>query len=1103
MRVLSSLIAAMAIMPPAQAVNGDRLPEMIGFVRDKAEVSVNARLPHQQGQIVGRVTDQDTGEPIATAQVNVRGTNSSTVTDANGQFNLTEVPRGTHTIVAQRIGYQAVESEVTVVSGESVTVNLVLQQTALALDELVVVGYGTTQSRDLTGAVDRLAGDALANRPLSNLTHALQGMLPNVNVRLMDGKPIQSPAINIRGTTSIGQGGNALVLIDGVEGDPSMINPNDIESISVLKDASSAAIYGARGAFGVVLITTKQPTRDEFSITYGTSYGSKQPVVRPDFVTDGYTWATMFNESFTSWGGAVAQNVNKTLPFSLDYLEELRRRSNDPSLPRVEVGPDGQYVYYESTDWYDLLYKDRLPTLEHTLAVSRGTETTNFMVSGRYFSQDGLFRYSSDDYRMLNLRARGSINLAPWLDVSSNFDYSNRTYFNPLNVGEGGGIWRNIADEGHPLAPLLNPDGTLTHSAAYTVGDFYYGRNGIEFDRAVYRSTTELASRFLSNRLRVMGDFSFQNTIADERQRRVPVPYSRAPGSIEYVGLQFNDLRVTEDRRNYIAANLYGEYEAVRGNRHFVKAMLGTNYEESKLQSLSAQRNGLIFEDASDLNLALGQASVIGGGYEKWNIVGGFTRLNYIYDDRYLLEFTARYDGSSKFPADERYAFFPSASVAWRLSHEPFWKLSPNLVSDLRIRASYGSMGNGNIGAYAFEERFDVAQSGMIVNGVRPLLTSSPAVLPDGLTWETATTRNIGLDLHMFANRLQFSGDAYVRKTTDMYTIGVTPPAVFGATAPRGNYADLKTTGWEMSLGWRDYFNLAGRQLTYGVRASLADYQAEILEYNNTNRFLNDYYEGMRVGEIWGYVSDGFFASDEDIANHADQSYFNSTEAGSWRPGDIKLRDLNGDGVVGPGDNTVDNPGDRLIIGNTSPRYSFGLNVDGSWNGFFVSGFFQGVAKQDWYPSNDANQFWGQYARPYGDIPKWHLKEGIIWSEENPDAFLPRYTSRLAQGNEQRMLNAKQTRYVMNAAYVRLKNLQIGYNLPQRFVSGIGLRDATVYVSAENLWTYAPLYRIADNVDVENITAQSDRVLTTGAGSGDGYNYPMLKSFATGLKITF
>ncbi|MQA91577.1 MAG: SusC/RagA family TonB-linked outer membrane protein [Gemmatimonas sp.] len=1059
----------------------------------------------QQGQVSGTVIDQLTAAPIASASVQVQGTNIGTLTDAQGRFAIPDVPAGTRTIVAQRIGYVTGQSEVTVSSDGTAEVSFALTQAALELDEIVVVGYGTAERRDVTGAVDQVNGELLSSRPVPNLTQGLQGMLPNVNIRPLDGKPIQSPEINIRGTTSIGTGGNALVLIDGVEGDLAMLNPNDVESVTVLKDAASAAVYGARGAFGVVLITTKRPSADEFSVTYGTTYGVRQPVSSPDFVTDGYTYAKMFNQAFENGQGFVAQNVNKTLLFSEEYLAELERRSQDPSLPAVEVGQDGQYAYYGSTDWYGLLYRDRSPSMEHNVSISRGTETTKFMVSGRYLTQDGLFRYNSDDFRMMNLRANGSARLTGWLELSSSFDYSNRTYHNPLNVGEGGGIWRNIADEGHPLAPLFNPDGTLTHSAAYTVGDFVQGKNGLDFDRTVYRNTTELAASLFDNRLQLTGDFTFQKSSDDEEQRRVPVPYSRAPGSIEYVGLQYNDLQDIHDNTDYLATNLYGSYETILGGNHSLGAMVGVNYEERTWDRLLAQRNGLIFSDVSDLSLALGQATTIDGGYEKWNILGGFTRLNYSYGDRYLLEFTARYDGSSKFPEDQRYALFPSVSGAWRLSQEPFWQISPDLISDLRLRASYGSMGNGNVDPYAFQETFDVTQADRIVDGVRPAQTENPTVLPAGLTWETATTRNFGLDLDMFSNRLTFSGDVYVRETTDMYTVSVTPPAVFGADAPKGNYADLRTTGWEFSLGWQDAFELAERPATYGIRLSLSDYQAKILKYNNPNRLLNDddYREGQMVGEIWGYVTEGFFESEADIANHADQSYFSPNGPRIWHPGDLKFRDLNGDGVVGPGLSTLDDPGDRTIIGNTTPRYSFGVNLQGSWGDFSLSSFFQGVGKQNWHPSSEANHFWGQYNRPYNDIPKWHLEEGIIWTEENPnpDAFFPRYTGYAALGGD-RQLGVQQSKYVMNAAYVRLKNVQLGYSLPEPILSRFGFRAGDIYVSAENLWTYSPLYDIANNVDVENITAGSDRVLTEGR-HGYGLNYPMMKSLVTGITLTF
>src|SRR5687768_169352 len=656
---------------------------------------------------------------------------------------------------------------------------------------------------------------------MSNLTQGLQGVIPNVNIRLLDGRPTEAPRINIRGNTSIGQGGNALVLIDGVEGDPSTVNPNDVESISVLKDAASAAVYGARGAFGVLLITTKKPPRDGFSISYETRYGQRTPTVPAGYVTDGYTYAKMFNESFFNFEGTFPQNVNKTQTFSQQYLTEFERRSKDPSLPRVSIGPDGQYVYYASEDWYGLLYKDDTPTKEHSLSVSRSTDKASFLVSGRYLDQPGLFRYSSDDYRMLNLRATGSVELYPWLQMNNSLMVSNRKYFNPTNIGEGGGIWRNLADEGHPSEPMLNEDGTLTWSGAYTVGDFYYGKNGSDLIRNSLRNTTGLTATLLDKKLKLNGDFTFQNTSDEEERRRVEIPYSRAPGVIEYLGTATNDLRNLSDKGSYLASNLYGDYQAVFADKHTVNVVLGANYEQSTFDRLDVTRNGLIFPDAENIKHALGQSITTGGSYEKWAILGGFYRLNYDYGERYLLELDGRYDGSSKFPSSQRYAFFPSASFGWRPSREPFWKVSERLISDLKFRGSYGSMGNGNIAAYTFNELFNITKSNRILNGIQPQYTGAPAVLPDGLTWETVTTGNAGVDLEMLAGKLQFSGDVYSRKTTDMYTIGSTLPATFGATSPRGNYADMKTTGWETMLSWQDDFDVASRPFGYNVRLTL------------------------------------------------------------------------------------------------------------------------------------------------------------------------------------------------------------------------------------------------------------------------------------------
>ncbi len=1047
-----------------------------------------------QQVITGKVVDAS-GAPIVGATIRFKDTNLVTSTNEQGNFEIKFDQRSVILIV-EMIGFDYYETRV----DSTKPISIILKESLASLDEVVVVGFGTQRKVNLTGAVDQIKGDVLENRPITNLGQGLQGIVPNLNLVPSDGKPTTSPTFNIRGTTSIGQGGSALVLVDGVEGDPSLLNPNDIASISVLKDAASASIYGARGAFGVVLITTKNPTADRTSITYSTNLSSKLPATRPKFVTDGYTWASMFNESFSAWDNysTTPQNVNKTLKFSAEYLEELKRRSQDPSLPIVDIDPvSGEYVYYGSTDWYSELYKDNTFAQEHNIGLSGGGDKTSFYVTGRYVGQNGIFRYNSDDFSTYNLRAKGSIKLYSWLTLNNNSDFSNVKYHNPLNVGEGGGIWRNIADEGHPLAPMFNPDGTLTHSAAYTVGDFWYGKNGIDTDRRLLRNTTSLGSKFLSNKLRINTDFTIQHTDNNEKRIRVPVPYSRKPGVIEYVGLNYNDLRDTYRETQYIAYNLYGEYEEQFG-RHYLKGMAGYNYELSTYKSSSTQRNGLIFEDATDLNLALGQSIVPEGGWERWNVMGGFFRLNYGYSDRYLLEVNGRYDGSSKFPTNQRFAFFPSISVGWRINNERLWNVPTDIISDFKIRASYGSLGNGNINSYQFLEQLNISQSGRIINGLRPQTTRNPNVIPDGLTWETSTTQNIGVDLTMLKNKLNFTADAYVRKTTDMFTKGITLPAVFGAESPKGNYADLKTTGWEASLAWKDTFKGETSPFSYNVRLVLSDYKAVILKYNNPEMRLNDYYVGQQIGEIWGYETAGFFVSEDDIANSPKQTIFRSTSTGAWAPGDIKFTDLNNDGVINNGDNTLTSPGDRKIIGNNEPRYRFGVNLGADWKNFFFSAFFQGVGKQNWYPSAEANTFWGQYNRPYGDPLQYQL--GNIWSEDNPNAYFPRYRSRLAS-NSQGTLTAVQTKYLQNTAYIRLKNFQFGYNLPKDWLSRAKIQSARIYVSGENLWSYSPFYKLTRDIDVES-TGKSDLVLTSG-NSGDAYNYPIMKSYAVGLSIIF
>lgn len=1062
------------------------------------------------GIISGVVIDMN-GSPVNGATISVN--TITTTSDEAGNFKVSIAP-GSYTLSVSHVSYKASSAKVIVKEGETTDVVITLQATANDMEEVVVVGYGTQKKINLTGAVDQVTSKSLENRPLPNLSQGLQGLIPNLNLVPRDGKPIQSPAYNIRGTTSIGQGGNALVLIDGVEGDASKINPNDVASVSVLKDAASAAIYGARAAFGVVLITTKNPVKGKVSVNYSFNQSIKKPTTVPDFVTDGYVFSKMFNEAWTAWNdySQYPQNVNKTVKFSQDYLAELERRSKDPSLPKVDINANGEYMYYDNTDWYKLLYKDRTSSTEHNLTVSGGSEKSDFLVTGRYFGQKGLFRYNSDDYNVYNVRAKGSLQVFDWLNIYTNTDFSQMRYHNPINVGEGGGIWQNIADEGHTMVPLLNPDGTLTYSAAYSVGDFYYGKNGIDFDTRNIRSTVGFNSKFFNNRFRVKGDYTIANTNNDQVTKRVPVPYSTKPGVIQYVGTNYNDYRNLNQTTQYFASNTYLEYEPALGNGHYFKGLVGYNYEQSTYKAVSVQRNGLIFPDAEDLSLALGQSIATSGGWRKWVTNGGFYRLNYSFREKYLVEFNGRYDGSSRFPSNQRYAFFPSVSAGWRISGENFWEPISPVMNDFKIRASYGALGNGTVDPYRFLELFTITQSGRVLNGIRPQITTQPNVIPDGLTWEKSESTDIGVDMGFLRNRLTLVADAYIRKTTGMFTVAMTQPAVYGVPAslyPKGNYADLTTKGWEASLNWRDNLAIAAKPFSYGLRVTMSDYTARIDKFNNPNNRLTDYYAGQQLGEIWGYVNDRYFTADDFVKDAngntilkpgiPTQINLKASTTGKFLPGDIKFVDLNGDGAINNGDNTADNPGDRKIIGNSLPRYTYGIAADASWNGIFFSVFFQGVGRQDWYPGAEAKNFWGQYNRPYNKVPTYQL--GKIWSEDNPNAYFPRYRGYTAQ-NGSAELTPPQTKYLQNVAYLRLKNIQIGYNLPQTLIKTVGMTNARVYISGENLWTSSPLYKLTRNIDPENASQPVDQIASSGSGAL-GMNYPMLKGFTIGVSVNF
>lgn len=1059
-----------------------------------------------------KVTDKAGAMPGA--GILVKGTTNGQITGADGTATLTNVAPDA-VLVVTFVGYQTVEVPVKGRANVSVTL-----EDSLTLDEIVVVGYGTQKKANLTGAVDQVGSETFEGRSNANLTQMLQGQIPNLNLKFKDGRPNSSPSYNIRGTTSIGQGGSALILIDGVEGDPALLNPNDIESVSVLKDAASSAIYGSRAPYGVVLITTKTAKQGKPTVSYQANLTFEQPTTIPDYVSNGYTWADHFYKAYYNYNLSNPSGINKTMEFSTAWLAEYQRRNETGNYEVLvsdgSIGTAGRWLYFiEGEDYIGKLYRNHMTSQTHNISVSGSDDKFDYYVSGRYYGNNGIFDtdVNPESYKILNGRMKMGYKVTPWLRISNNTDISWTKYVMPQTYSEGNGnIWRNIADEGHPCSPIWNPDGTLSHSAVYSVGDYLYGHSNRGYINRQVKTTFAAQAKFLDDRLRLNADFTYRNKDFNTTVKKVKSEFSRYEGTTETISGTQSYLSETIRNYEYLATNEYVEFEDTFAGKHYFKALLGYNYEQETYKNTYSYNDDLLTPDVTNINLAMGiDNRSITGDYYRWRTVGAFARINYAFADRYLIEVNGRYDGSSKFPQRQRWAFFPSVSVGWRLTEEPWFKVSKDALSNIKFRASFGALGNSNVGNYAYDETFSF-DNGRIINGAKVRYTSAPAPIPESLTWETAQTLDFGLDMSFLKGRLSFTGDYYIRKTLDMYTVGPTLPDVFGASSPKGNYAEMTTKGYEITVRWNDSFNLAGKPFNYGLKASLVDYKSIIDKFNNRKKELStaayntNYYAGMVVGEIWGFVSNGLWQNQDEIdaaeagALAAGQKYYNplmqTSKTYKLYPGDIKFEDLNGNGYIDRGQNTVDDPGDRKIIGNSEPRYIYSFGIDLEWNNIFLSAFFQGVGKQDWYPSNEASVIWGQYNRPYAQMPKWHLNN--YWTEDNPDAYLPRYAGYYAPFYKG--TNNANTRYLMDVSYIRLKNLQVGYTLPSKWTDAIRMKKVSIFFSGENLWTWSPMYKYTRDIDVTANIYGTDSVLSS---TGDGFNYPTLRSYSLGLNITF
>jgi len=1016
------------------------------ILKEKANVPIPlVQQQPQKKEISGSVKDSK-GLSLPGVSVVVKGTTIGIVTDADGKFRISG-PAEAKTLVFSFVGMKSQE----IIFGNRTSINVVMEEEIAEIEEVVAVGYGTQKKVNLTGAVESVGSKVLESRPIVNLGQGLQGVIPNLNISFTNGAPGKAADFNIRGNTSI-NGGSPLVLVDGVQMDINLINPSDIESISVLKDGSSAAIYGARAGYGVILIKTKGGNKNKPpQISYDGNVSFNSLTIIPDL---------MESLDFVNFKNTASINAGAGQYFSDVYIAHVKNYLANPTPQNAVFTPDyytndpGRYSYSGNTDWYRATNKENAISNQHAVGISGGTENTTYYASVSYLDQGGFMRYFDDSYKRFNAKANIESDITKWLTVFAKTTFNNNNRSKPRY--RFGSIDDNMGLAGsEPLMPVYHPDGNFAGQGWWT--------NPVALQTEGGKITDRVNDSWMTGGLKIKPlkglvvnlDYTY-NYYAEgvDTYVREYLEHYADPNRVTLFPHTTPSFVQQEQYTNkYQVLNLFAQYDKTIG-KNTISAIVGFNQEDKSMVYFSAKRTNLINNDLPSIRQATGDQTVDGLDKE-WAIRGAFYRLNYAFNEKYLLELDSRYDGSSRFPKDSRFAFFPSVSAAWRISKESFFKPITNIVSELKVRASYSSLGNQNLGAnyYPYIASLGaIPQIGYIINGVRPLAITPAGLVSPGLTWETVKQFDIGLDFGLLQNKFTGSFDIYQRSTLNMLTAGQPLSAVLGTGVPLENAADMKTNGFELNLRWRDQIG----DLKYYVGASLSDYQSEITRFANPQKTLGSHYVDEKLGEIWGYKSNGLFQTQAEVDKAPSQSQI---WGGAWAPGDVKYEDLNGDGKVNSGKSTLDDHGDLTIIGNSTPRFQYALSGGLEWEGFDFSFLLQGIAKRDAWIGGQ--EFWGFVAEWYA-VPKT-LSDS--WSPTNRNAYFPRPYINYGHNNQ------ISSRYLQDASYLRLKNMTLGYRIPKSLTKKIQINDLRIYISAENLLTFTKLNRNFDPESVYNAFA--------------------------------
>lgn len=1023
----------------------------------------NSVIIGQQKRTITGVVNDSSGMPIPGVSIVVKGTTIGAVTDTNGKFSIT-VNSDSKSLLFSFVGMKMQE----VALGGSSNLIIKMEDDSIGIEEVVAVGYGTQKKANLTGAVGMVSSERLEERPIVSTSQGLQGLIPNLNITIFNGDPTKAADFNIRGFESI-NGGSPLILVDGVPMDLDRINPQDIKSINVLKDAAAAAVYGARAAFGVILVETKKG-EGKINVRLSSELSMDVPIFNVDPITNSWDYVQAKNSMQLHSSGTPAYNDS--------YLAAVKAYWEDPQNNPEYAVVNGAFEFYGNNNYAKELMSTNSPHQKYDLSVSGSTEKSRFYTSFGYLNTDGYLKVGNDNFKRYNILMKADFKINEWLDIdqkiSLNSQVSDKPHFysNDVNI--------NSIIRVEPNRPIHVP---LLQGYEQYEGMYWDGLNFFPYLEQGGRNKFSNTDTWLSSGItlsplkgfKIRTDFSY-NILNQQRETGAPRvlvlnPNITVANPVTF-GYSGNDFVSTESNYNqYYVFNSYAEYLLDYIPNHYFKAMVGFNQEWGRNSFVNGRAASLVATNIIDIGATTGTQTVT-GGKNHTSLRGAFYRLNYIYKDKYLVEANGRYDGTSRFPKDDRFGFFPSVSVGWRLSSEGFMAATRSVIDDLKIRASYGTLGNQLLGDryYPYISTMNIGSSNyQMSSGLIPMI-QTPGLVSPSLTWETVVSKNLGLDIALFDQKFDASFDVYTRETKDML-MRKTYPSILGTTAPDENAADLKTTGWELAINWRDNIT---KDLKYTLTFSLSDWVSEITKYDNPTGALGQYRVGQEIGEIWGFETVGIIQDDAQLASMADQSRI----ATRWRLGDIEYKDQNiegeeGYGLISIGQNTLADPGDQKIIGNTNPRYSFGLNSGLTYKDFSVSAFFQGIGKRDYYPST-ASWTWFFPWQSFNGEKSWLTD---TWSEDNRDAYFPK------PGGSNNFIS--QTRFLQDASYIRLKSLTISYDLPELLVKKVGLSGAKFYVAGNNLWEYS---RIRKPLDPEYIFSNS-------------IDYPLLRTYSAGVII--